>query len=72
LILTEKPLPLLDPTGCIAYAIAIQPDGKILVAGESTNVTNKDFALVRYHSNGSLDLTFDADGIVTTAIGKFE
>ena len=57
-------------TGCIAYAIAIQPDGKILVAGESTNLANKDFALVRYHSNGSLDLSFDSDGIVTTAIGN--
>ncbi len=68
--LDGKTTTAIGPTGCIAYAIAIQPDGKILVAGESTNVTNKDFALVRYHSNGSLDLTFDADGIVTTAIGN--
>lgn len=56
-------------SGCQAYAIAIQPDGKILVAGETLNGTNKDFAIVRYNTDGSLDLSFDTDGIVTTPIG---
>lgn len=59
----------IGPNGGLAYAVAIQNDGKILVAGESVNGTNKDFALVRYNSNGSLDLTFDTDGIVITPIG---
>ncbi len=52
-----------------AYAIAIQPDGKIVAAGYSDNGVNRDFAVVRYDSTGALDLTFDTDGMVTTIIG---
>lgn len=49
--------------------MALQPDGKIVVAGASHNGTNDDFALVRYLTNGSLDNSFDGDGKVVTAIG---
>ena len=52
-----------------ANAIAIQPDGKIVAAGYSYNGVQDVFALARYNTNGSLDNTFDADGIVTTTIG---
>jgi uncharacterized delta-60 repeat protein len=52
-----------------AWALVHQPDGKIVTAGYSSNGTNYDFALVRYNANGALDTTFDADGIVRTAIG---
>ncbi|MFN3603534.1 MAG: delta-60 repeat domain-containing protein [Leptonema sp. (in: bacteria)] len=41
-----------------AYAIALQSDGKILVAGGSNN----DFAVVRYNSYGSLDGSFGSGG----------
>ncbi|MBK8466240.1 MAG: hypothetical protein IPL32_10455 [Chloracidobacterium sp.] len=51
-----------------ARSVAIQSDGKIVVAGYSTNGANNDFAVVRYNSNGSLDTTFDSDGKVTTAV----
>jgi len=54
----------------VGYAIAVQPDGKILLGGYTHNGSNRDFALVRYNSNGSLDTTFDSDGKVTTAIGS--
>jgi uncharacterized delta-60 repeat protein len=50
----------------VANDLAIQPDGKIVVAGYSKNSTDEDFALVRYNSDGSLDVSFDADGIVIT------
>jgi uncharacterized delta-60 repeat protein len=53
-----------------AYSAAVQSDGKILVAGESFNGSNRDFALMRYNSNGSLDTTFDGDGKVTTDFGN--
>lgn len=53
----------------IAYAVVIQSDGKIVAAGYSNNGIDDDFAIVRYNSNGSLDSTFDNDGIVTTPIG---
>lgn len=52
-----------------ALAIALQPDGKILLAGQTLNGVNTDFAVVRYNSNGTLDASFDADGIITTPIG---
>lgn len=47
-------------------SVVIQSDGKIVVAGSSFNGFDKDFSLVRYNSNGSLDNTFDSDGKVTT------
>jgi uncharacterized delta-60 repeat protein/LPXTG-motif cell wall-anchored protein len=52
-----------------AYSIALQTDGKIIVAGVSLNV-DRDFAIVRYNTNGSLDTTFDTDGKVTTDFGS--
>jgi uncharacterized delta-60 repeat protein len=52
-----------------AESISLQPDGKILVGGYSFNGTNTNFAVLRYNTNGSLDTTFNADGIITTAIG---
>jgi uncharacterized delta-60 repeat protein len=45
-------------------AVVVQPDGKIIVAGGTT-----DFTLVRFNSNGTLDGTFGTAGKVTTAIG---
>lgn len=55
-----------DPANCIA----IQPDGKIVTAGSSSDGSKDAFALVRYNSNGSLDTTFDSDGKVVSAIGS--
>ena len=52
------------------YSVAIQSDGKIVVAGESKHVRGGyDFALARYNANGSLNTSFDGDGKVTTTIG---
>lgn len=43
--------------------VAVQTDGKILVAGFSRSGINYDFALVRYNVDGSLDTGFgDGDG----------
>ena len=55
-----------------AQSIAIQSDGKIVVAGSSKNThDNDDVAIVRYNSNGTIDNTFGGgDGIVTTDIGN--
>ena len=48
-----------------AYGVAIQSDGKIVVAGQ----TGTDFALVRYNTDGSLDTTFGSNGWTTTDFG---
>ena len=52
-----------------AYSVVLQSDGKIVVAGYSNNGSDNDFAVVRYNTDGSLDTTFDTDGIQTTDIG---
>ena len=52
-----------------ARSVAVQSDGKIVVAGFSNIGATSDFVLVRYNVNGSLDTTFDSDGKVTTDIG---
>jgi uncharacterized delta-60 repeat protein len=54
----------------VAYSVALQSDGKIVVAGYSNNGSNFDFALVRYNTDGSLDTSFDSDGKVTTEVGS--
>jgi uncharacterized delta-60 repeat protein len=56
-------------TFATARAVAVQSDGKIVVAGNNWNGSNYDFATVRYNSDGSLDTSFDTDGKVTTDIG---
>lgn len=44
-------------------AVAVQSDGKILVAGYSVfSSTNHDFAIARYNTNGLLDATYSGDG----------
>ncbi len=51
------------------YSVMIQPDGKILVSGDSENGSNYDFAMVRYNIDGSLDNTFGTSGKVVTPVG---
>ena len=55
-----------------ASAVAVQPDGKIVVAGERSSVFGVQttaFALARYHPDGRLDLGFGTGGKVTTSFG---
>ncbi len=50
----------------IAYSVAIQPDGKIVVAGSSDDGTDKDAVIVRLTPEGFLDADFNNSGIVLT------
>ena len=50
-------------------AIALQPDGKIVVAGACYNGSNYDFCLARYQANGAVDSGFGTSGKVISAIG---
>jgi len=52
----------------LGHGIAVQSDGKIVVAGE-TNPYSDDFALARYDANGSLDPSFGSGGKVQTDFG---
>ena len=52
-----------------ASAIALQPDGKILLAGECRTGSNSDFCVARLNANGSFDPSFN--GPSGTGGGRF-
>ncbi|MCW2973815.1 MAG: hypothetical protein JWN72_2088 [Thermoleophilia bacterium] len=58
------------PYGSSIWSLMVQPDGKILAGGIGDVGAWNDFAVVRYNTNGSLDTTFDGDGIATTPFGS--
>jgi uncharacterized delta-60 repeat protein len=52
------------------YAMAIQGDGKILVAGRTTTGSGTDFFLARFNMTGALDTSFGSGGMVYTSFGN--
>ncbi|HEY7313998.1 MAG TPA: hypothetical protein VH643_31905 [Gemmataceae bacterium] len=48
-----------------ARSLALQGDDKIVVGGLASGVNDGLLALARYNPDGTLDITFDGDGIVT-------
>ena len=52
-----------------SQTIELQSDGKIIVGGNITIGSTRDFALVRYYPNGTIDSTFGNNGLVTTDFG---
>src|SRR6266568_5811537 len=53
----------------IANAVALQPDGKLVVVGQTykhNDYTGEDFAVARYNTDGTLDATFGVNGKVRT------
>ncbi len=57
-----------DSGNQVGYDVAVQSDGKILVAGSSSHGGNETFTIVRYNANGTLDTSFGGDGVVSTDI----
>ncbi len=47
-----------DSSRDFAYALGLQADGKIVLAGSTSSDGSDDFALVRYTMDGTLDTTF--------------
>jgi uncharacterized delta-60 repeat protein len=66
---------LTSPDTFVARAVAVQPDGRIVVAGYSCDIGtcgptgDSSFRLVRYTADGGLDTDFGMGGMVTTPIG---
>lgn len=52
-----------------AYALGVQADGRVVVAGNSYDGDDQDIALWRFTDNGTLDGTFGDQGVSITAIG---
>lgn len=61
---------VVTPLGAFSYArgVAVGPDGKITVAG-TAYAGSHDMAVVRYNVDGSLDSSFDGDGMLLMDIG---
>jgi uncharacterized delta-60 repeat protein len=60
-----------DVVGVTANAVALQPDGKIVLVGTADvpNALQHDFAVARLGVGGSLDATFHGDGRLLTDFG---
>jgi uncharacterized delta-60 repeat protein len=53
-----------------ALAVAVQPDGRIVVAGSSSDASGSDMAVARYTSDGTLDASFEGDGLALVDFGS--
>ena len=51
-----------------AWGLAIQPDGKILLAGATSNGADNDALILRYLADGTLDRGFASGGVFTFAV----
>lgn len=56
----------LGPGADSAYGLAVQADGKPVLAGYASSGGRADWGVVRLHPGGALDGSFGGDGIVTT------
>ena len=66
---TGKVITIIRTDHDVGRSVALQSNGKIVVAGESWVGSDKEFGLARYNTNGSLDTSFNGTGKVTTSIG---
>jgi uncharacterized delta-60 repeat protein len=57
-----------------AWAVARQPDGKIVTAGQAAPAdhTWSEIVVARYSADGTLDSTFGSGGLVTTRIQDYD
>ena len=58
-------------SGDWASGVAVQPDGKVVAAGQTNVHGPTDFALARYYPNGTLDSSFGTGGKVITDFAGF-
>jgi uncharacterized delta-60 repeat protein len=61
--------------GDFAYSMALQPDGKIVLAGDTRTGSpgtfeDTDFCIARYNENGDLDNQFGVNGLVSTNLSN--
>jgi uncharacterized delta-60 repeat protein len=63
-VITDKGAAVYDS----AYGMAVQPDGRIILAGLDQTSGSKQLALFRYTANGALDPTFGSGGKLFTGI----
>lgn len=65
----------LDGSTDTARDLVVQPDGRILLAGEGmfpSNGFTRDFVVVRLNADGSLDGGFGSSGVARLSVGNFD
>lgn len=67
-VTTRFPVPSAD----IGQATAIDSLGRMVIAGQTNNGSNQDFAITRFTPAGALDTTFGGTGIMTFGFGGFD
>ncbi len=66
--LPGKAVTAIGTGGDVAVAAALQPDGKVVLAGNCATATSNTFCLLRYKTDGTLDPDFNGSGKVVTAL----
>ena len=61
-----------SPSADEASDVAIQPDGKVVIAGNILVGSTLDFMIARLNADGSRDNSFGTAGVVTTAFGTLQ
>ena len=51
-----------------ASAVALQPDGKLLISAQCVTVSKNDFCTLRYNANGTPDASFGTSGTLVTSV----
>ncbi len=57
---------------CVGNKVKLQADGKIVVVGFRDTIGFRDFALLRFKTNGGIDSSFNQDGIVSTKVANYQ
>ncbi len=62
----------LGTTDCFINDAALQADGKIIIVGSygfHANLLNSDYLILRFNADGTLDTSFDGDGLIIRGFG---
>ena len=54
------------------YDVAVQSDGKILACGYTQTGSTQNLLIIRINADGSIDSSFDGDGIKTITMASYE
>jgi uncharacterized delta-60 repeat protein len=73
IVTTAFPAGRKSTPSAVAYAVAVQSDSKIVLAGYATSASSSGFGfgVARYTPSGTLDSSFGSGGRVVTFIGKY-
>jgi uncharacterized delta-60 repeat protein len=57
---------------CKPTSMVVQPDDKVVVAGNCFNGTDTDFFITRYNTDGTLDTSFGTNGVIIKDVNNHD